>query len=129
MADVALTSADNEIGRRANARARLMLPAMLMLPGSKEKGWLENISRTGARVRMQNLPSVGSTAIFKFANFELWCTVAWTRGSNCGLCFDAPLPRETVTRLRSFSDNYEEHKQTHSESVAKSWVSGQLGHS
>ena len=125
MAEMAPTTSENKIGRRANARARLMLPSILLLPTTKEAGWLVNISCNGALVRVQQLPSVGSTAIFKFAEFELWCTVVWARGSYCGIRFDAPLPKETVSSLRSYSDNYAEHEQAHIASTAKSWVSGQ----
>jgi hypothetical protein len=126
MAEMVPTILENKIGRRANARARLMLPSILLLPTAKEGGWLVNVSCGGALVRVQQLPSVGSTAIFKFAEFELWCTVVWASGSCCGIRFDAPLPMETVSRLRSFSDNYAEHEQAHSERMAESWVSGQV---
>ena len=76
-------------------------------------------------MRVQQLPSVGSTAIFKFAEFELWCTVVWAGGSSCGIRFDTPLPMATISSLRSFSDNYAEHEKAHGERMAKSWVSGQ----
>ena len=124
MAEMDPTNFEN-IGRRANARARLMLPSTLLLATSNERGWLTNISCSGALVRMQQLPSVGSTAIFHFAEFKLWCTVVWAKGSCCGLRFDAPLPMETISSLRSFSDKYAEHEQAHNERIAKSWVSGQ----
>jgi len=125
MADIERTDIENSVGRRTDARLRLMLPASLRLPVSKEQCWLENISRSGALVRIEDLPVLGSTAIFKFMHLTLWCTVIWAEEEWCGLQFDEPLPNETVIRFRSVFDNYSEHEQAHNESVARSWVSGE----
>jgi hypothetical protein len=117
---------ESNVGRRMDARLRLMLPASLRLPIAKEVCWLENISRTGALVRIEELPAEGSTAIFKFMHLSIWCTVVWTREQWCGLQFDDPLPNETVLRFRSVFDNYTEHEQARNERVARSWISGEI---
>jgi hypothetical protein len=116
---------DGNVGRRTDARLRLMLPASLRLPVAKENCWLENISRTGALVRIEQLPPVDSTAIFKFMHLTLWCTVVWVQDNWCGLQFDEPLPSEAVLRFRSVFDHYPEHEQAHNEHIARSWVSGE----
>lgn len=117
---------ENSVGRRTDARLRLMLPASLRLPVSKEKCWLGNISKSGALVRVVDLPAVGSTAIFEFMHLSLWCSVIWARDNWCGLQFDEPLQDETVIQFRSVFDHYVEHQQAQNESVARSWVSGEI---
>ncbi len=117
---------ENSVGRRTDARLRLMLPATLRLPVAKESCWLQNISRSGALVRVEDVPAVGSTAIFSLMDLSLWCTVVWAEDKWCGLRFDEPLPNEAVVRFRSVFDNYPEHEEAHNQRIAKSWVAGEI---
>lgn len=97
---------ENHIGRRANARARMCLPAKLMFPDRACTCILENLSPGGALVHVESAPPLGSGACLQCADFELFCTVVWTDGRKAGLSFDVPLNHDIVLAVRAFANNY-----------------------
>ena len=97
-----------QIGRRAQARARVHLPVTLLTPNQPIPAMLENISVGGARVRLNEMPRQGSTAFLLFAGLEIFCSVVWSRNSRCGLAFEDTVDDATLIAIRRYSDQYVE---------------------
>lgn len=97
-------------GRRRAARGKfpcVIVYRTLLRAGS---AFLIDVSRTGARLRGEALPSVGEDLVVNIEGQTIFATVAWSDGANCGLDFDDPLPpatlsavAEKVTRSRGLS--------------------------
>ena len=69
-------------GRRKAARVRLALPGRVIFVTGHESCLLENLSRTGARIRVaDDAPGVGDSAVMMVEGVEAFGVVVWARGS------------------------------------------------
>ncbi len=116
----------NRTGRRTNARLRLHIPAQLLLLDGRHNCLLENLSRSGARVRIAGdaLMKAGDSAILTWVDVEAFCTIAWVRGAVCGLAFEASLEQQTMLQARWMSENYDKYEREACRVWAKKWVHG-----
>ena len=124
MASIASNGAAQSPGRRSNARLRLGIPGRLILTSGNRECLLNDISASGGRVTVAELPRSGGSAFLRFLEFEIFCEVKWVRGNQCGLRFADRLSREDLVRLRVFADNFVEHDRAVQARQTHDWVLG-----
>ena len=96
-------------GQRTFNRLRLGLPASLILTHERSPCTLENISSTGACVRVERPLIKGSTAILCFHLLRIYSVVMWSRETLSGLRFEAPLETEDMQGFLWIIQNREEY--------------------
>lgn len=111
-------------GRRGCARLRLRLPAELLTLGGKTRGWLHDISCTGARLGVTPLPDAYEGGILSIAGIEAFGTIIWVRGEFCALHFDQPLSHATVSNLRHHAATFPEAERRRHDRAVRDWVEG-----
>jgi hypothetical protein len=115
----------NHSGNRSYARLRLAIPAEMELTHGIRSCLLDNLSRSGARVRAEAPPKVGSSVILKFADFEAFAMVVWVQGIQCGLLFDEQLTQDAMQQLRWISENHAKYQRAQMQGVARDWSQGE----
>lgn len=83
-------------GHRTFNRLRLKVRASLILTHERTACTIENISSTGACIRLAHPVAKGSTAILCFHLLRLYAVVMWSRDSLCGLRFEHPVEQEDM---------------------------------
>ena len=84
--------------RRQSRRYRVDCKARLIMPSGDRTGRLFDLSEDGARVRTDNPPPKGCSAILEWGANEAYAHVIWANHDSCGLRFDKPLPRQIVEK-------------------------------
>ncbi len=102
-------SSFGKLGNRGMARLEMAVEGGLVLPERRAQCRVENVSRTGCRLQMTDLPRVGSTVLIRIERVEALGTVAWIRNGRCGIKFSSPIPVESLSRLRWIADHSKEH--------------------
>jgi PilZ domain len=86
-------------GRRAAARQRVMIVgSAVTLDGSKSI-LVENVSRSGAKLRGRRLPPLGKQVLVWMEGADALGHVAWTAFDQCGVAFDPPLEEGALAAL------------------------------
>ena len=112
-------------GRREAARVRLALPAKVILVTGHEHCQLDDLSETGARITLgREAPPAGHSAVLMVDGIEAFGAVVWRRGGQFGLCFDQPMPKSDVIRLRTLHDFHESLEHENSRRRARDFVQG-----
>ena len=124
MVSIASSDTVRPPGHRSNARLRLGIPGRLILTSGNRACLLNDLSVSGARITVAELPRCGGSAFLRFLEFEVFCEVKWVRGSQCGLLFADRLPREDLVRLREFSDSFVAHDRAARAQQTHDWVMG-----
>ena len=78
--------------QRTQGRLPVRLVAKLASRMRTHSAILENISKSGAKLALDNAPQVGSEVILQWHGNELFGRVTWTSPTQCGLVFDAIVP-------------------------------------
>jgi hypothetical protein len=123
------TTTGSAAGRRRNARARLNIPARLVLLDGQCSCTIENISREGARVVTDHPLKLGDQGILRNNGLDQFFTVHWVRDGHFGLNLDDPIAEETILELRRLADNFESHRQAGLREIGREWVEGRSGSS
>lgn len=87
-------------GRRSAVREKLPLPAVVSTLETSVVAELVDLSATGARLRGDHLPLVGALVSLKLDCVHAFGSIAWVRGEECGVSFDASLANFELNRLR-----------------------------
>jgi len=87
-------------GRRSALRVDVPVPVVIETISASYSAVLVDISISGARLRGQDMPSVGSEVIILADLVEAFGTIAWSRSGECGVHFDAPLPSYQMALLK-----------------------------
>lgn len=112
-------------GRRAVPRARLFVPAEVMLLQGLEKCLLEDLSQHGARIRLgTHMPRPSSGAVLQVKDLDVFGTVVWIEDQRFGLQFDEVVPLPKVVLIRHYADAYGEHEALLSARNARNFVQG-----
>ena len=111
-------------GNRARNRLRLGASASLVLTHETRPCLIEDVSSSGARVRMNHPPARGHTAMLSFHELRLYCTVAWVLDDRCGLRFEKELPLEDMQGLLWITQNRGQYERICNQSRALDWSSG-----
>ena len=90
-------------GRRSDVRARVLLAAAAEAISGHLHVTLMEVSLTGARLMGSRLPGPGKDVMFKCAGLDLFGTVVWAEGRQCGLQFDEPISLQELVALRGVS--------------------------
>jgi len=115
---------DNLTCRRWDGRAPMDIPARLMLSGSNEACLLEDLSMGGARIAMPGPPRCGAEAFLEFGTYQVYCSVVWVRGEECGIKFDQRLPKQVIIQMREFARNVDLIEAKELRSAAQGWSTG-----
>lgn len=94
---------DAFVERRASRRVEVTCEAVLETMTQRFAGRLLDMSEAGARLRLDDMPHSGSTALLRWAGHEAVCTVAWTRDEDCGLAFTKPICPEVVAETAALN--------------------------
>ncbi|MFC3670356.1 PilZ domain-containing protein [Novosphingobium pokkalii] len=111
-------------GRRAEARARLNIPARLTLRRGVMPCLVEDLSRTGARLVLAEPPALGETGILEINRIEGFGAAVWIKGRHCGFHFDDPLDLQQVIDLRQYADHFSEYRREQERTAAREFVQG-----
>jgi hypothetical protein len=105
------TALNRQQGNRHGNRLRLGLPASLGLTHETRKCLLDDISASGARLRIDKPLTV-------------YGAIAWEKNGQCGLRFDSPLPREDMEGFLWITQHPEVYERICRESGALDWSLG-----
>lgn len=91
-------------GRRNRSRLHIRLPAKMETRAENLRVVMIDLSTTGARVLLQDLPQSGTEVVLYWDKYEAFGEVVWAEGVHCGISFFDPIPEETVLATREFDD-------------------------
>ena len=77
--------------RRLYSRFATMLPVQLMTTSRYLKGALEDLSLTGARVRVPEPPLPGRDVVLRWDGRDAFGHVVWAKEDVVGIAFDKPI--------------------------------------
>jgi len=92
---------DGPGGRRTAAREPVLLSAALLTLQSSRPVTLVDVSKTGARIRIREPLTRGQQIWLKVNPADLFGTVMWIDGEECGIVFDEPLDDSDVASLQA----------------------------
>jgi hypothetical protein len=113
--------------RRNDARARLKLPARLVLLYGSCGCTVADISRKGACVITDYAMKVGDHGVLQRHGLDHFFSVQWVRDDRVGLNFDEVVPKHTILRLRALAENFERDQTEQLREFGREWVSGSAG--
>ena len=87
-------------GRRSAPRVQAPLIAVLSTAAGDHPAAVTDISRTGARLCAEMLPSVGEALVFRTDDVQVEGRIIWSTGHKCGVEFGAPIAAAEVDQLR-----------------------------
>ena len=92
---------DGPGGRRAAAREPVLLNAALLTVRTSRPVTVVDVSKTGARLRVREPLFRGQQIWLKINPSDLFGTVVWVDGEECGILFDDPLADAEVASLQA----------------------------
>ncbi len=95
------TFGETPVHRRAFARLRTKYPAKLILLSDNLKGYLLDLSETGAKVILDDCDVLHGEGVLQWAGFEVFGKVSWTKDSICGFEFLEDLSANAVQTTRA----------------------------
>lgn len=112
-------------GRRSEPRAYVVVPASAEALTGRRQVKILDVSRAGARLEGNDLPSVGKDIILRCAKLDTFGTIAWAASGRCGMQFDEPISSGELLALRALSTDYEKSEMTPEErQAAADWANG-----
>jgi hypothetical protein len=87
-----LTPYNPSVRKRTQGRLAVRLVARLASKVRTHSAILENISKSGAKLSIDNPPQVGSEVILQWHGNELFGQVSWASPTQCGLAFASTVP-------------------------------------
>ena len=111
-------------GQRRHRRARLSLPAVLETITSRQPGQMTSLSRSGACVRVLEVPRLGSDVLLRSGDVDAFGTVVWSGLDACGIRFEELLPDQLVVAVRLLSDRQHEIVSAQRVAAARAWSQG-----
>lgn len=92
---------DGPGGRRAAARAPVLMSAAMHAVGTSHTVSLVDVSTTGAKLRIHAPLEIGKEVWLKAPPADMFGTVVWIDGEECGVEFEMPLGEEEAARLQA----------------------------
>lgn len=111
-------------GHRHFNRLQLGVPATLVLTHESRKCLIDDISSTGARLRIDHPLAERQSLILSFHELKLFSTVMWVRGRECGLRFDQPLELEDMQGMLWIKENRALYDRICQTGHAMDWTDG-----
>jgi hypothetical protein len=110
-----------KLGNRAIARLATGLDASLVLPDRSVRCLIENVSRKGCRLQLDEPPRIGMTVLVKIDRSEALGTIMWVRGLKCGVSFASPLSLQALERIRWIVEHAQDHEKAKLRSATAMW--------
>ena len=110
-------------GQRSGNRLRLGASASLVLTHGTCPCLLDDISLTGARLRLDRLPIAGTTAILVFHELRIYISVVWSEAGECGVRFEKPLDLEDMQGMLWITQNRAAYERLCLKSRTEDWSS------
>ncbi len=111
-------------GSRHFNRLRLGAPASLVLTHESRRCLIDDISATGARLRIDRPLAERQSAQLVFHELRLFATVMWCRGAECGLRFERPLEQEDMQGMLWITENRAVYERICETGHAMDWSDG-----
>lgn len=92
-------------GNRHFNRLRLGASAQLELTHEVRSCLIDDISSTGARLRVDRPLAERQALVLIFHELRVFASVKWLRGGECGLVFDKPLDQEDMEGMLWITNN------------------------
>ena len=112
-------------GHRGANRLRLGVPAQLQLTHEVRSCLLDDISKSGARLRITQPLAPHQTAVLSFHELKLYATVMWCKGAECGIRFEQPIELEDMQGMLWITENRELYERICNEAHALAWAEGE----
>lgn len=109
-------------GNRRFNRLRLGVPAILALTHGKIDCLIDDISATGARLRLARPLAAGTATMLVFHQLEAFGAVVWSRDGECALRFDRPLDPEDMQGMLWITENRELYERICRDELIEAWV-------
>jgi hypothetical protein len=111
-------------GQRSFNRLALGVPAQLQLTHELRECLIDDISTTGARLRILSPLAPRQSAVLSFHELKLFTAVMWCKGKECGLRFDQPLELEDMQGMLWITENRALYARICDETHALGWAEG-----
>ena len=112
------------VGHRQFNRLRLGAKAALELTHQRRECLIDDISTTGARVRISPPPVVGTISLLRFHELKVYARVMWARSGEAGLRFEQKLDPEDMQGMLWITENRELYERICSAGHAQDWAEG-----
>ena len=93
------------VHQRTQGRLAVRLVAKLTSKARTQSAILENISKRGAKLVIDNPPEKGSDVILRWHGNELFGRVSWTSPTHCGLAFASLVPPALLEATLSLDES------------------------
>lgn len=110
-----------KLGNRAMARMAAAIDGGLVLTGRSARCRVENVSRAGCRLRLDEPPLPGATVLVRIERVEALGTAVWVENGRCGVTFAKPLEPRELERLRWIVEHPGEHEKNIMASATAIW--------
>lgn len=110
-------------GQRSGNRLRLGAQASLVLTHSTSPCLLDDISVSGARLRLNHPPHPGTPAMLAFHELRVYASVVWSDTNGCGIRFDKPLDLEDMQGMLWITQNRAAYERLCLQSSTEQWSS------
>ncbi len=111
------------IGRRASSRHPIDLAARFVSAGVNVRVQLEDISATGACIRLMSHRPLGEGRLL-WLNYEQFVRPVWQADLQCGLEFDQRLDADRLRRTLEFGEADLDKSVSTMRRLASAWVHG-----
>ena len=115
---------DKPGGGRKAVRDDMMIPAAVMTVTDTVKVDLLDVSRTGAKLRGDNLPSPGQEVMVLLGKLEAFGRVVWRDENQCGVHFDIALSELALALIEAERDPLVSRRSGEVSLAAVDWHSG-----
>lgn len=109
-------------GNRGFNRLRLAVSATLVLTHARLACLIDDISASGARLRVERDLGAGQPAQLMFHELLIQGTVVWSKQGECGLRFDQPLAGEDMQGMLWITENRELYERICEEDRVQVWA-------
>lgn len=91
--------AENLIGRRADRRRSIRMPARIIVEHSELEGIIVDLSETGARIEHSHFNKLGETAVLVIGKDRLQIEIVWQVAQSLGVRFLIRQDSAAITQL------------------------------
>ena len=97
----------------------------VILVSGHEPCLVDDLSLTGASVSIgRDAPPIGDSAVLMVNGIEAFGTVVWHSGVHFGLCFEDPVTRDDLVRVRGIHDHFTAIEMDRQRRNARDFVQG-----
>lgn len=114
----------NRPGNRFANRLRLGVRAGLCLTDRTRHCLIDDISTSGARIRVDQPIARGRTVVLQFHQLRLYGELIWCRAGECGIRFDRRLPQEDMEGFLWIIQHPRAYARICRESGGHDWAAG-----